>query len=339
MQIRAVKTPNGDNTYLNQSFKNYIVFVTIYTVIRQWFAYSELAKLAKKSIMKYWLKKLTQKEKLNRIFYERLTEPLHLNILSIFVALFGSYKQKIEFDLVIRQQNAFCLLKAAEFAKSMGLQSVTVIEFGVAAGAGLLNICQISKNITSITGVHFNIFGFDTGTGMPAPRDYRDQPEVFNEGYFPMVDKEKLLKALPDNAKLIIGDVEQTVSNFIQTLSKDSPIGFISVDVDFYWSAKKCLNILLCEPENYLPMTLIYLDDIGVTSSNLWVGELLAVNEFNTENDYRKIHPYTFLRSQRIFKQTRWIDQIFLMHTLDHKWRSAQKEKPEEAYILENPYL
>lgn len=291
-------------------------------------------------MMKYLLKKLTRKEKIKRIFYERLTEPLHLNILSLFVALFGSYSQKIDFDLVIRQQNAFCLLKAAEFAKSLGIKSVTAIEFGVAAGAGLLNICEISKNITKETGVEFKIFGFDTGAGMPPPRDYRDQPEIFKEGHFPMVDRTKLLQALPDNAKLIVGDIAQTVPEFIKTLSPESPIGFISVDVDYYWSAKECLSVLLGEPEKYLPMTLVYLDDIGVPSSNPWVGELLAVNEFNAENHHRKIHPYTFLRSQRIFKQTRWIEQIFMLHTLDHSWRSAEQGKPEEkAFVLDNPYL
>lgn len=291
-------------------------------------------------MMKYLLKKLTRKEKLTRIFYERLTEPIHLNILSLFVALFGSYKQKIEFDLVIRQQNAFCLFKAAEFAKSLGIQSVTAIEFGVAAGAGLLNICEISRNVTRETGVDFKIFGFDTGAGMPPPRDYRDQPEIFKEGHFPMVDRTKLLRALPHNAELIVGDIAQTLPEFINSLSEESPIGFVSVDVDYYWSAKECLSVLLGEPEKYLPMTLVYLDDIGVPSSNPWVGELLAVNEFNAENLHRKIHPYTFLRSQRIFKQTRWLEQIFMLHTLDHSWRSAEQGKPEEkAFVLDNPYL
>ena len=49
----------------------------------------------------------------------------------------------------------------------MGLESITAIEFGVAAGAGLLNICEIAKNLTKETGVKFKIYGFDTGAGMP----------------------------------------------------------------------------------------------------------------------------------------------------------------------------
>ena len=34
-------------------------------------------------------------KRLGRVLYERFPEPLHLNILSIFVALFGSYKTKL----------------------------------------------------------------------------------------------------------------------------------------------------------------------------------------------------------------------------------------------------
>ena len=97
------------------------------------------------------------------------------------------------------------------------------------------------------------------------------------------------MQALPDNAELIIGNITETVPKFIKTLSKESPVGFISVDVDYYWSAKECLTVLLGEPEKYLPMTVVvYLDDIGVPSANPWVGELLAVNEFNAEHLYKK---------------------------------------------------
>src|ERR1700678_506963 len=105
--------------------------------------------------------------RLGRVLYERFPEPLHLNILSIFVALFGSYKMKIACDLVVRQQYAFSLLKTAELAMAQGLKSVTVIEFGVAAGAGLVNICNISQKITKLTAVEFQIFGFEYGSGLP----------------------------------------------------------------------------------------------------------------------------------------------------------------------------
>jgi hypothetical protein len=39
-------------------------------------------------------------------FRERLTEPLHLNIASAFVAAFGSYRTKVDFDLIRRRHYA-----------------------------------------------------------------------------------------------------------------------------------------------------------------------------------------------------------------------------------------
>src|SRR5277367_899693 len=202
-------------------------------------------------------------KRLGRVLYERFPEPLHLNVLSIFVALFGSYKTKIAFDLVVRQQYAFSLLKTAELAQAQGLKSVTVIEFGVAAGAGLLNICNISSHITRLTGVEFQIFGFDSGHGMPPPCDHRDHPEVFSEGSFPVIDRSALVRALPQNARLILGDIQETLPHFMAGLTAGSPLGFVVIDVDYYSSAKDYLNIFLGEADRYLPCTLVYLDDIG----------------------------------------------------------------------------
>lgn len=53
------------------------------------------------------------------------------------------------------------------------------------------------------------------------------------------------------------------------------------------------------------------------TYSN-WAGELLAINEFNAEHEMRNIEQYRFRRSRRIFKDARWIDQIFILHLFDH---------------------
>jgi hypothetical protein len=276
--------------------------------------------------------------RLGRVLYERFPEPLHLNILSIFVALFGNYKMRIACDLGVRQQYAFSLLKTAELALAQGLRSVTVIEFGVAAGAGLVNICEISRNITRLTGVDFEIFGFDSGTGMPPPRDHRDHPEIFSEGSFPLIDRSALMRALPHNARLILGDIEETLPSFIARLSANSPVGFVVIDVDYYWSAKECLNVFLGAADKYLPWTLVYLDDVGFESANPWAGELLAVREFNEENEMRKIHLFTGLRHKRLFKHTSWFDQVYLLHVLDHARRNVTGA-PKEIRVLTNTYL
>ncbi len=289
--------------------------------------------------MSYLFQRLLSKGKLNRVVFERLTEPLHLNAMSPWVAAFGSLRQKILFDLVVRQQNAFCMLKAADFARELGLRSISVCEFGVAAGAGLLNMCELGRRITEATGVEFMIYGFDTGTGMPKAVDYRDQPEAFREGDFPMGDFSRLRASLPKNAELIIGNVADTVREFRERLTDKSPLAFVSIDVDYYSSSKVALDVFCGDAGHYLPMTLVWLDDIGVPSTNPWVGELLAVREFNEEQPLRKIHPYTFLRSERLFTRTKWLDQVYVMHTLDHSERTPKAGRANAPVVLDNPYL
>jgi len=285
----------------------------------------------------YVIRRLLGGGKFGKLWLERGTEPIHLNLLSLLVWVFGSYRAKVKYDLVVRQQYAFPLLYAADSAARYGIKELTVIEFGVAGGAGLMNMCRIAERTRKATGVSFHVFGFDTGKGMPPAVDYRDLPEVFREGDYPM-DFDKLAAALPDYARLIIGDVEETIPAFLAGLRAGSPIGFVAIDVDYYSSAKKALTVFTAAPDLYLPMTPVYLDDIGVVGCNPWTGELLAVNEFNQEHPYRKIAPFNLLRSRRIFKNPQWIDRMFAAHIHDHTLRSPQAQRQKPA-ILRNEYL
>ncbi|NBS27084.1 MAG: hypothetical protein EBS81_12395 [Gammaproteobacteria bacterium] len=186
-----------------------------------------------------FLKKLKNKYIWERIFVERLTEPLHLNLVSLFIFLFGSFRSKVAFDLIIRNQHAYCLLKAADLAKAKGVMRLAVIEFGVAAGTGLMNLAKIASRVTSVTDVEFEIYGFDTGKGMPPPVDYGDHPELYQEGDFVM-NRDALEKILPPNVKLVIGEVSETLPPFLESLQ--APLGFVSMDLDYYSSTKSVLD-------------------------------------------------------------------------------------------------
>lgn len=257
------------------------------------------------------------RRKLHKIFIERLTEPAHLNLLSLFVWPFGTYRMKVNFDLIIRQQYAFPILYAADLASRHGIRRLTLIEFGVANGDGLRNMCRIANRTTKATGVEFNVVGFDTGMGMPPPIDYRDLPEVWHAGMYKM-NQAAVQSSLPNSARLILGDVKQTVPAALSEITADAPIGFIALDVDYYSSAKSALAIFNGKPEQYLPLVSLYLDDIDADYCTPWTGELLAVNEFNQQSDTRKIAPFTLLRSKRIFKNTQWIDRMYAAHIHDH---------------------
>jgi hypothetical protein len=283
------------------------------------------------------LKKLKNRYIWQRIFYERLTEPLHLNLLSLGVALFGSFRMKVAYDLVIRHNHAYAILAAADLARELGIRRLTLIEFGVAAGAGLLNMCAIGSRVTRETGVEFDVVGFDTGKGMPPAQSYRDHPEIYQQGDFPM-DQDELRSALPAHARLVLGELKETVPAFLRTVRDEAPIGFISIDVDYYSSTVDALRVCEGRPGQYLPRTQVYLDDLEHPSHNSWCGERGAVLEFNQAHELRKIESHAFLRGYRIFRNARWIDHMFTLHVLDHASR-ATLVQAREATVLTNPYL
>ena len=74
-----------------------------------------------------------------------------------------------------------------------------------------------------------------------------------------MLDRQALERRLPSNAKLIIADIARTVPKFFQALS--TPVGFVSIDVDYYWSTVETLRIFDGPADLYLPMVPMYLDD------------------------------------------------------------------------------
>ena len=232
-----------------------------------------------------------------------------------------------------RRHYAYSTLTAADLAKERGLKSVTVAEFGVADGDGILNLCKIARSVTSLTGIQIKVVGFDSGRGMPPPRDYRDHPDLYQAGDFPM-NIERLRRALPSSAELILGELSDTVPMFARQLSPQSPLGFCSIDIDYYSSAVDALALFANQdPLKYLPTTLIYLDDIVHISNSRFTGEMLAVEEFNAANRMRKIDRHRFMRGQRIFKNAAWIDQIYVLHVLDHPvMQQIEIRRPPKVY-------
>src|SRR6266513_2724569 len=89
----------------------------------------------------------------------------------------GSFRDHVRFDLVGRPQHAFGLLAAADLAAFVGVEAIVAIEFGVAEGAGLLDLADLASAVATETGVAIEVVGFDSGAGLPPPKDYRDHPE------------------------------------------------------------------------------------------------------------------------------------------------------------------
>lgn len=284
-------------------------------------------------------KKLFRFYILKRIYQERLGEPIIYNLVSILVFLFGNFRSKVKYDLVPREAYAYGILAAADYAIENNIKKITIIEFGVAAGNGLLNMCYIADKVNKLTGVEFQILGFDTGAGMPPPVDYKDHPEKYFTGDFPPIDSQKLVNSLPPNAKLILGNISDSIKDFDKYCN--SPIGFVSVDVDYYTSTIDCLKVFNLSSDKYLPYIFTYFDDVYNIDHNDFCGELLAINEFNLKNDNRKVTKATLLNSSRIFRRSPWTHQIYLTHIFDHKHRTVDyiKKNRDKVTVLENPFL
>lgn len=277
-------------------------------------------------VTRYFLGKFMRAYIWERIFREKLAEPLHLQLISLLIGTFGSFRAKVYFDLVFRPHHAFALLRAADRARQLGIRTVTSIEFGVAGGYGLLNMGRLAQRIEKVTGVKFRVIGFDTGKGLPPPRDWRDHPDFYRRGEYAMQEHDLLKRSLPDFAELIFGDMVETVPAFLARLDPAAPIGFVSVDVDYYWSAVEALRVFESpDPRQYLKTTYVYLDDIAFEDHSKWAGEMLAVEEFNGRNQMRKICPLTMLRQKRVMKNAQWIDHMHALHVLDHPERQVRE--------------
>ena len=73
----------------------------------------------------------------------------------------GTFEFRIAVDGVERPNYGYALLYAAKQAKNLGIKTISAIEFGVAAGKGLIELEKMAEKIKNITQVSIDVFGFD----------------------------------------------------------------------------------------------------------------------------------------------------------------------------------
>lgn len=234
-------------------------------------------------------------------------------------------------------QYAYGILQAASLAQKLKLPSITVAELGVAGGNGLLELERLSRKIGSERQVDIKPIGFDLGSGMPEPVDYRDMPYIWQRGFFKM--DEELIRSRLDSTSLILGDIAETGSAFMATTTV--PIGFLSFDLDYYSSTVSAMQSLLNEkPERYLPRVFCYFDDTIGPHEELhseFTGELLAIREFNDTHEHRKIAKIHGLRYKLLPLDEPWIDAMYVLHIFDHpRYNEYIYPKPDRQFPLED---
>lgn len=233
-----------------------------------------------------------------------------------WVQSFGDYESKIKLGVVPRPNYGYCLYNAAKLAVKLGHKKISAVEFGVAGGNGLLNFEYHAEQISRILPIEIEVYGFDTGEGLPEPIDYRDLPYHWQRGFYKM--NVAALQAKLKRSKLILGNVSDTVGDFFEK-NKPAPIGAISFDLDFYSSTKSALAILQGMHAFLLPRIFCYFDDTIGCDLELYsdfTGQRLAIREFNGENEAIKLgSPYYLSHSGHTGI---WLDQIWIAHLFQH---------------------
>lgn len=227
------------------------------------------------------------------------------------------FSRRVDYDLLPRTHYGYCMYQAALQAKRLGLSQISAIEFGVGGGGGLIEMENYAEAIERETGVAFQVWGFDTGSGMPKTDDPRDMLYVWQPGFFAM-DVEGLKKKLR-RAELVLGDVRASVPEFIAQ-KPPAPIGFISFDLDYYSSTRDAFKLFENDNRWFLPRVFCYFDDIIGDDAELhseFSGELLAIDEFNRAHEKTKIGRLHLLRHKRRIPAP-WNDVIYVCHRFDH---------------------
>lgn len=236
-----------------------------------------------------------------------------------------SYKTLVDASVVNRPYYGYCMYNAAQLARWLGYKTISAIAFGVAAGGGLLSAERHAREVTRELGVDFQIYGFDSGVGLPPPTDYRDLPFAWKEGDYPM-NQEALRKNLR-KAQLILGPVRETCTDFFARYNP-APIGCIFWDLDFYSSTMDAFQILRGEDKYFLPRIPMYFDDFVGEDYCDYTGERLAITEFNAQSPNAKISPEYYARLEDM--PFSWKHQIFVYHNFAHRYynRWVWEKKP-----------
>ncbi len=228
----------------------------------------------------------------------------------------GSYELRLRYDVFPRPWYAYCMYQAARLAAALSIDRISIIEFGVAGGNGLLAVERLAGEIEQIFPVTIETYGFDTGRGLPSPLDYRDCPSIWREGFFEM--DVAALESRLKRSRLVLGDVRDTVPKFLA--DDHARVGAILVDLDYYSSTASALRLLQGSYERLLPRVFCYMDDVFSSDFGILcdgVGQLLAIREYNASANDRQLAPIAGFTHSRL-RSAPWNEKIYVHHAFHH---------------------
>ena len=254
---------------------------------------------------------------LRNLIYEPPVRLLIKIMLSNRLAYRYAFQWAALFDAVRYPAYALGLQTACQYTRLAGARSFTAVEFGVAGGNGLRELTAYAEALRKQTGIDIHVVGFDTGMGLPPSSDYRDVPWLWQSGDFPS-DIELLRRSIPAKTELVIGLIEETLPQWLSQRSHP-PIGFVSVDVDYFSGSKAVLNALgNADPASLLPFVSFYFDDILRYLTPRSTGEYAAITDFNSSHEWRKLDRDDWISEMRPFGERLWLRRMYSLCCLDH---------------------
>jgi hypothetical protein len=245
---------------------------------------------------------------------------------------FGSWRFRYRIGALERMSYAYIVYEAARLAARLGVPSISVLELGVAGGNGLTVLERHAEAVERLFPVRIEVYGLDSGCGLPPPRDHRDLPYHWREGFFVM-DREAL-EARLRRARLVIGALAETIPAFFDR-HRPAPIGALAIDLDYYSSTTEALRLLEADEVWLMPRIFCHFDDTIGDEQSLYcefTGERLAIDEFNRTHETRKIGVPPFLRVRG--GAALWPHQIWVAHLFDHRHYSDFTSEPERQLPL-----
>jgi hypothetical protein len=242
--------------------------------------------------------------------------PFRLFVRALLKRLAVSASTRALWDISDRPAYLVGVLYAARQALRQSASEISVIEFGIAGGTGLLALEREAAAVEKELGVSIKVYGFDNGSaGLPAfIGDHRDHPDKWKPGDFPM-DEPLLRSKIGPRTTLILGDVAETVPRFCDD-SSVPPVGFVAFDLDLYSSTTAALRVLSMPGKKALDHVALYFDDIEHSISCRFAGELLAIEEFNESSSHVKIDRWRGLPSDRPFPEASFLQKMYMAHDL-----------------------
>jgi len=241
--------------------------------------------------------------------------PFRLLTKAVLARLPCALATRVRWELSPRPVYLLGLYTAALKARDQGLPRFCAIEFGVAAGAGLRTLQAEAFAVEAALHVGIQVIGFDAGSGLPPiARDYRDHPDYWQAGDFPM-DETALRRGLPPQTELIIGPIADTLPRWIQS-HQAAPVGFVSFDLDLWSSTRDALQVFAHPQARMLRQVPCYFDDIETFIAHRRAGELLAIAEFNDTYPHLVIDRWHGANREHPFPERLYWQHLYVAHDL-----------------------